>query len=252
MHSIPYTFLAAAAAVVLFSCTREYVPDRPSDREIAERQIRFRVNERTKSPEVVASLDSFFVTATYGKAASQPPLWQNGVFRTDGHGTYGSVGVVHLWPTTDQDYHFSASNVRMEHTQNGERVTVEAVETDVVCAYLEHPLFQMPNTFEFRHILARIGKVSASGLENATDVSISIYCYLKGTYYLKSARWEYPGYMEYVNLVLDEDNRLWLVPGQYLLTLSFRDRTTGEKYRKSLPETFEAGISNDIDVTVKY
>lgn len=249
-----YFITTAFVALSLVSCNKDITADRPSDAEISARQITFRVGrgQFTKSPEVVESLDSFYVTTSYGESATQPPVWANGLFRSDGHGTYGSAGTARLWPLKDSGYHFSASNIPMEHTMDGERVTVNSIDTDVVCAYLHDAEYQKTNTLEFNHILSRIGRISIEGIDNVRDIKLSIYCYLSGTYYLRSGKWAYPGSMQHVSLLLDGDNDIWIIPGRYQLTLACIDKATGKTLSKTWSETFEKGNCIEYNFKVRY
>ena len=105
-------------------------------------------------------------------------------------------------------------------------MTVEAENTeDVVCACLVSPVFQGSNTLAFKHLFGRIGTVSVQSPYTVSNFQMSLVPRTGGVYRLRNGRWlsTTSGSSTSIapNGVGSQENDLWLVPGEYLCTVSF-------------------------------
>lgn len=184
----------------------------------------------------VTSLSSFYAAATKGSAGSETSKWTSYQFNSDGAGTptYHGTGAGKWWPDTDESYHFYASNNALTFAAAG--TTVSATNsTDVVCAYMPSPTYKTKNTLTFEHIFARIGDVTVSAASGYTisNVSISITPKTGGTYNIRtgSGQTNDTGWSSLTtgsatgianSTPGTKSNDVWLVPGNYTLTASWR------------------------------
>ena len=196
----------------------------------------------TKSPTPVTSLSEFNVSATTGSTGSEFSKMANVVFADKNRsGVFKSDAV---WPSSDPEYHFYASNVEMTHSASGQTVTISSIDKDVVCAYLASPSYKIKNNLTFNHILARVGTVSFSNLDLCTDVSLSMKYSGSGTYNIGTGIWSNIGGQSTKNLTAGS-NDFWIIPGEYQAILTYND-ADGNPQSKTLNQIFSAGKVNNI------
>lgn len=235
-------YISALCLLALVGCERiqpEVLPD------TGEKEISFIIEdpEATKAPQVVESITSFKVTATTGAAGSETARWTNQTFTLDS--ATGKFKSGRVWPATDPSFHFYASNVSMADNAAGQTVSVNGIDTDVVCAYLATSSYKATNNLVFNHILSRVGRVNATNVNGFTNVSLKMKYRDAGTYNIRTSAWSGLGSLKEKTLSLTDDNNFWIIPGTYDLTLSFTD-AAGNVVTKTVSQQFGAGLINNI------
>ena len=183
----------------------------------AGRDSAFRVfYDNTKVTAVTQSnLSGFYLNTTRGD--SQTVVSCNVPFSK----VSGSVFSGDLyWPSSNQDYHFYASNVRMLEGTDCSKVACPA-DTDVIYAYLASPAYRSSNNLAFRHVYARIGSLTLnppSGM-SVTLKSASIRARRSGTFDIKTGSWSSVAAEE--NIPLSSSNDIWVVPGSYYVRVTY-------------------------------
>lgn len=198
----------------------------------------------TKAPNAITSsseLGSIYVSADGASSFS------NATFVKSGRYYAGDPAVD--WPDSDPEYKFFASNVAMDDG----RVSLSAANnTDIVCAYNERSSYKKVNRLSFRHILARIRYVKKGSYDGSpvsvSDVRIRNYGN-SGTYDIATKKWSDIG-MATSSLCFDgvTDNNLWVIPGTYVLTITYID-ATGTPVTRSTTQKFVAESCYDITCT---
>lgn len=192
----------------------------------------------TKAIAPVTSLSSFYVTATKGSTESS--VFSSVSFTKASRGSTYKGG--RNWPSSDEKYHFYASNTAI----SGTSVKISDIDKDIVCAYLPSPTYKAVNALSFKHILARVGEVSlkddVSELSNWT-ITLS-YC-KAGTYNIKNGSWS--GTSSGDIKLSSGSNDLWIIPGTYNLTLSWKD-ALGQLQNSSGKVTLTEGKVTNITV----
>ena len=217
------------------------------------------VDVSTKATDVVtSSLSSIYVSATTGTVGtSESAFWtsvnftkgEDDVFRAD-----------KWWPLNDPGLHFYSSNIPVVFGATGSYVSA-TTDTDVVCAYLPTPTFNVPNVLTFNHVFAQIGTVafSAPSPYSISDVSVSITPRVSGNYNIYAGYgqtdgtgWSSMSNGSEVSLSLSGSNALYLIPGDYTLTVSYR-LTVGDytdTFTKNASVSLVGGNVNNITATV--
>ena len=260
-----------AASAALASCQTSS----PEAGQTPVNEIVFSANDINAAYNVVTktspvtSLPSFYVSATTGAAGSESSKWTSTQFNADEGEppTYSAVSPGRWWPDVDESYHFYASNNSLVYAAGGTSVSATTA-TDVVCAYMPSPTYKGTNTLQFKHIFARVGDVTVSAASGYTisQVSISITPYTGGTYNLRTGEghadqtgWSALTSGSATGLANTtpgtKANDLWLVPGDYTLTASWR-ATRGDyqhdytDVQTSAVVSLEKGKVSAIDVTL--
>ena len=233
MKQSPF-FLTLALLPVLLACER--TASAP-DRQIAFRQSGcvFTATASTRATVVSASTlnaAGFNVSCTSGTAGSEVSVWNNASFQKRGDRFVAENGG-HCWPAIDAGYHFAASNAALGFTPDGTTVAASN-STDVVCAYLPEPVFNQPNTLQFKHIFARLCDVTFTAIDgyNISNISVSLTPKTGGTYNLRTGdgRTDGTGWSDTVEGSAvgiaaatpgTQSNDLYLVPGTYTLSASW-------------------------------
>ena len=253
--------------MLLCSCSKEPVvqtgPD--GDRIVFGSAYATKDAQATKA-EAVTSLSSFYASATTGAAGSEAAVWTSATFTKDG-ATDDYKGDK-WWPSSNPSYHFYASNSAITFAAGGS--TVAATDaTDVVCAYMASPAYKTKNTLVFEHIFARLGTVTVSADSGYTinNISITITPYTGGTYNIRTGAGNTDGtgwsnlasgsITGIANPSVDagnaKSNNIYLVPGTYTLTVSWR-ATKGlysETFTNKTATVFlEAGKVNALTTTL--
>ncbi len=200
-------------------------------------------DEGTKAPTPLTNLSSFNVSATSGAAGSETSKLSNVAFSSAGGGKFTS-GV--YWPETNPNYSFYASNAQMSHTASGQTVTISSIDLDVVCAHLPQASvkYKEQNKLEFKHILARVGKVEFVNTALVSDVKLIMKYSGSGTYNIRTNTWA-AGEQSTKELAATDNANFWIVPGTYEVTLSYKD-ANGAAQTKKTSQEFAAGKVNNI------
>lgn len=235
------------AGVALLSCNR--IPEPGAG--LSADEVAFKVkgsssylNMDTKATVVnTASIVSsgFKASMTKGEEGEETLLWGNVAF-THSAGVFSGGK---WWPSSDQNFHFYASNVPMTHSADGNTVAADNA-TDVVVAYLGSPAYRQVNSLVFNHVFAFLGDVTVAAEEGYTlsGVSIRIVPQTGGTYDIKSGAWSdvtTGSSTEIADVAGVNTNDFCLVPGTYRVLASWT-ATKGD-----YSETF---TDMDVDVTL--
>ena len=210
---------------------REEIP--LSEDEIVFRAWDFVAGTKAVTPVIGSDdLPALRVSATFG--AGETSLWNNAPFTLQGGYYTGGK----YWTASNKGYHFYASNNEIAYSAGGS--TVLAVNTkDVVCAYLPDPRYKLPNELTFEHIFARLGEVTVTAEDGYTisDIVISIVPKTGGTFNMKTGAGQTDGTgwssvstgsaTTVANAVGANANDLYLVPGTYTVTASWKAGQTG-------------------------
>lgn len=271
MKTIERTLFALAAAAALVSCQKNSSSVNPAP----ENEIVFSANDIGAEYSVVTraapvtALPSFYVSATTGAAGSETSKWTSTQFNSDEGEppTYSAVSPGKWWPDVDESYHFYASNNALSFASGGTTISATTA-TDVVCAYMPTPTYKGNNTLQFKHIFARVGDVTVSAATGYTisQVSISITPKTGGTYNLRTGAghtddtgWSSLTTGSATSIANatpgTKENDLWLVPGDYNLTASWR--AVREDYQHDYTDvvtsavlSLEKGKVSAIDITL--
>lgn len=204
----------------------------------------------TKAAEVTtANLTSIYVTATRGTVGeSETATFTSANFTGTAGGDFNGGK---YWPSTNPTYHFYSSNV--SHSFSSNSCTVAAnTETDVVCAYLESPSYLTKNTLTFNHIFGRVGTMTVNPTPGYSISAVTVYITPRtsGTYNLRTGAWSSVSDGAQTTLGTSNNN-LYLVPGDYTLTISYT-LTKGEfvkSYTHNATVNLSAGVTNNITAT---
>lgn len=193
----------------------------------------------------VTSLSSFYVGATKGSAGSETSVWNSATFSGSSSFTGGKY-----WPSSDQSYHFYASNAALTFAAAGTTVAPDG-STDVVVAYLASPTYKSSNALTFGHVYARVGTVSISAAAGSlSNVSATLKNVATGgTYNLRTGAWT-AGTKSDKTLTVGS-NDLYVVPGTYTLSVTYTI-TNGDysaTFTKSGSVTLQQGKVNSISAT---
>lgn len=217
------------------------------------------IDVSTKATEVTSStLSSIYVSATTGSVGvSESEYFTSVSFIKDDGGVFRADK---WWPLNDPGFHFFGSNLPLTFSAAGANVAA-TTETDVVCAYLPNPTFNVPNALTFDHIFAQVGTVAmaAPSPYSISDVTVLITPKVSGTYNIITGYHETDGtgWSGAVNgpetsLSLTESNGLYLIPGSYTMTVSYR-LTVGDytdTFTKNAVVSLVGGKVNNISATV--
>ena len=234
---------ALLLTIVLFpvSCIREEYLACPDSGE----RIAFVLKPASDTKAVpVERLDSFNVLATVsGSGAGKKGFYS--AFSNSG-GIFRSSAAL-FWPSTDPGYRFYASNVEISagSSARGPFVYAGGCSDDIVCAYIANPGYRTLNQLEFKPILARVEYVNPNDFAGFDDVDISLRYADTGNYYFRDSSWSDLIYRT-CRLSLKDNNDLWIIPGSYMLTVSFRD-AAGLPRVLSAQQDFVAGRVNNIN-----
>ena len=246
-----------ALAMVLLSCGKEAAVHADSC------SISFTAGgvllDVTTKAAAVTSLQSFNVNCVTGT----PGTSESPVFNSSFSGPTTYTGGKY-WPSSDRGYKFYASNATIVPSSSGPSVTVTNT-VDVVCAACLSPSYRQSNQLSFSHIFARIGKcsVSAPSGYEVSGLTVKITPKTGGTYNLfkGNGKTDGTGWSEVSSgsaLVIADavgstsDNGLYLVPGNYAVTVDYTLSTGAysEKFTRSGTVTVSAGKINDISCTL--
>ena len=182
------------------------------------------VSDGTKA-SAVTSLSSFLVSAVTGSAGSESSAFNSTQFMQVPGSSPATYKGSKMWPASNQNYKFYASNRPLTFAAAGTIVSATNT-TDVICAYLTSSTYKAKNTLSFEHIFARIGNVtvSADAPYTISNVNISITPKTGGTYNLRTGAWSSTtdgSSTTIASAIGSNSNDLYLVPGTYQLTASW-------------------------------
>jgi len=270
------TFILIAASVLvtgLVSCERlsEQTHSEPFSDEIVfqVKGISLGADVETKATAVTASdLTTFAVNCVNGTPGSDAEVWSNVVFTKDGSVWKGGK----WWPLSNPSYRFYAtypSTYTMTYAAGGPTISASTTH-DIVAAYASAPTYKSSNTLSFDHIFARVKNmtVTATGGYTISNVTINITPKVSGTYNLYAGAghadgtgWSSTATGSAVNLAnataaaggTTKTNDLYLVPGTYTLTASWRavkDQYTEDFENMTVDVALVAGKTNNISVNL--
>ena len=239
-----------------------------SDKKLIEFEAKelLRADAQTKVTEVTtANLTSIYVTATKGTPGTSGESVAFASVNFSKEQTGGLFRADKMWPEINPKYHFFGSSVAMSFS-NGTCTISATNDRDIVCSYQETPVYGEVNTLVFTHIFARIGTVTFSAPTGYTlsGVTTKLTPKVSGVYNIRTGN----GYTDgtgWSSLVAGSEttlsssnNNLYLVPGDYTLTVAYtlsRKGTTGvvewtKTYTKSATVSIEAGATNNLSGTV--
>lgn len=233
-----------AGLFVLSSCAKTVEPAR----EIVFTAGGLSAEVSTKATPVTA-LSSFYVLCH----TAAVPSASNKAFCTVFSGSASSYSGGQFWPTIDAGYRFLAANAPIADDGS---VSANS-DTDVIVAKLVNPTFKAVNTLTFEHIFARVGDVTinAPATYTVSDLSVSITPLVSGRYAYDGT---WTGTTAGTPQVISGatagtmSNDLWLIPGNYTLTVSYT-LTKGqymERFTKTAQVSLEAGKINNIRATL--
>ncbi len=164
----------------------------------------------------VTSLTSFNVTAS--KGTTETAVFENVSFTGAPNYTGGK-----FWPSTDQSYHFYASNASMTFSPSAVTVSPANANTDVIVAKLATPTYKASNKLTFKHVFARIGTITLNapaGYTLSGTPTFALSAPVSGTYDIKSDAWSVKGTAAAQTLGSGA-NDVWVVPGTYELSVTY-------------------------------
>lgn len=199
--------------------------------------------ETKATPVTAANISPFNVLAVTGTpGSSEETAWSGAFDDSVNPGQFVASAGDRFWPATgDPGWKFYACNEAMTPTAAGPTVVATA-STDVVCAFQGSPTPRTTNTLVFDHILARINNVTVNAQAGYTisNVVISIVPNVSGTYDMFTGLGQtdgtgWSGLTAGSATVISrpdglpgvQANDLWLVPGNYSVTASWK-ATKGE------------------------
>ena len=184
------------------------------------------------------SLTSFYVSAVTGSAGSESSAFGSTQFAQVTGSSPAAYKGSKLWPASNQNYKFYASNCPLTFAAAG--TTVSATNTtDVVCAYLTNGTYKTKNTLTFEHIFARFGRVDVVAESGYTISNISIRITPKtgGTYNLRTGAGKTDGTgwssvttgsaTVVANATGANANDIYMVPGTYQITATWTATQSG-------------------------
>jgi len=210
----------------------------------------------------------FKVSCVKGSAGADTEVWSNRSFTKDGDVWKGGS----WWPLTDESYRFYAvypSTYTMTYAAGGPTISASTTH-DIVAAYASAPTYKSSNTLSFDHIFARVKNmtVTATGGYTISNVTINITPKVSGTYNLYAGAghadgtgWSSTATGSAVNLAnataaaggTTKTNDLYLVPGTYTLTASWRaekDQYTEDFENMTVDVALVAGKTNNVSVNL--
>lgn len=174
----------------------------------------------TKVSEVTLdNLSSFNLMAMTGIVGAETERWTVTATKDASSGRFVSGK---YWPYTNPSYHFYASNMAMTASAGGASVTVDG-SSDVVCACLYEPEFNVANALTFSHILARVGTVDVVS-EKGYGLSVASVKMLQvktsGKYNLRTSSWsDSAGALS--TPINEGENDYLLLPGTYVMEVVY-------------------------------
>ncbi|MBR0247126.1 MAG: hypothetical protein IJQ61_11720 [Bacteroidales bacterium] len=249
----PFFTLFCVAAI--FSCARENISTDGATGLIAFKASGSAIVSVDTKTDAVSALNAFYVSATTGTQEMQ--AWENVRFTGSDIFTGGK-----LWAAEDPAYHFYASNAVMDASQS---IAADNA-TDVIVAYLPHPTFRETNTLIFKHIFARLRKVTMDVPEGyaVSDVNVKITPGIGGQFDIRSgygqtdgSGWSKVTPGESVSIASADgsvkENDLYLVPGKYTLDVSWKIRKDEYVYTYEnvhYEVDLAAGKENNVTITL--
>ena len=256
---VKIAFLAAIALAA--SCNRQ-VPENVADFDDSLITFTTRTAETRATEVTTANLTSFNVIATTG-TTTQSSVWTDGVFSGSQGGNYTGGK---YWPASQVTWNFYAANAAINFVASGSTITVQNCNTDIVADYIEGAGYKTTNALTFEHILAQVGTVTmkAPAGYTVTELKVSLNPVYTGTYNIKANTWTRGSAASAAYVVgtastgvsintaggsfTSNDNDLWLVPGQYELTASYRiaKGDFNQTYTKHATVTLLQGYNNNL------
>ena len=213
--------------VLASACMKEHdYSAHPTEKEIlfSVSQTAMQSSVTTKAVEV-NSLSSVNVTAASGSEGSESALFVNKVFTYDG--TWFKSDAV--WPSSNPGpMRFYASNKEMGFDAAGGSYIDATAAQDILFGYIPSPSFGATNALPMQHLFGRVNTVTVESVEGfeISDISVSVSPRTTGRYYIRTDSWSNVGTLAATQIFSStstgtQANDLWLIPGEYLLTISW-------------------------------
>lgn len=208
-------YILLLTLLLTFSCSKDRKTDATVTFQVSDRGLE---EVKTKALSVVTEpslrTTGFRVSAVRGTEGDDEQV----TWFTNTPFTYRPERSVfsgdHRWPSFDPHFRFYASNSELSYTAGG--TTVEARNTqDVVCAYLNNPVYEALNVLEFEHVFALIGGVSVKWEPGyvLSDILITMTPNTGGTYNLYTGNGIVDGSAGWSNIITaTEPFTLFLFP----------------------------------------
>jgi hypothetical protein len=269
-----FLMMALVAAVALVSCNKESAGNIQDELAPVEFTLEGEISATvdTRATEITTSnITSFNVTATIGSSSETAVSnFANIQFTKSGSVWKGGK----YWPASNPSYHFYAANATMTHTTSGQTVSPTNASTDIVVGYIASPTYNQSNALTMNHIFAQIGTVTINAPTGfkVSDLKVSVKPKTSGTYNLKSGSWTTVGSEASSATYLvgtsssgasistaggstnGGDKDLWLVPGSYTLTVTYKliaaDNTASATINKTATVSITQGKNNNISATL--
>ena len=224
----------------------------------------------TKGPteKTVSNLSSFYVLASTGTAGNSAETTSPGFTSTQFSKTSGSnFQGGKYWPATSVSYHFYAATKPLTLSSGNVTFKPSATIADDLYGYVASPTYNASSTpITLNHIYAQVGycNMTAPSGFTVSDLSVTITPKVptaNATFNVRTGAWSTTS-SHYTNgsaVTLctatgsTADNDLWLVPGTYTLTASYKltsDGTTSGTITKSASVNLVMGKNNNISGTL--
>lgn len=200
-----------------------------------------------RSPEVVTKLSECYISACINKVnGKKKDLFSNEVFTVKDL-LFRSA---RFWDEEYEGCSFAAANVKMEYSPKGELIKVDGINTDIVSAYIAKSKYRQVNELKFKHILARVGRLSFGNLEWCDEFLLKLKYCSSGTYNISTGEWTNKTGEKTIELKAVPDNDLWIIPGKYKTKLSFKDKN-GVWHKHFIEIDFKPGIITSFTAILK-
>lgn len=282
-----FYFILSIAVLAFVSCNKE---SRMGSDVVKSDLIEFSAGEEfvmeTRATEVTtASLSQIYVTAVTqttsgygGQTVTDNAVtnFTNVAFSKPNNSSNFSGGKV--WPSSDPNYRFYATNVNSPALQNnsgGATIQVSgssAPANDIVVGYLSSPTYKQTNQFTMQHIFCQLGTITLNAPAGYTVRNLKLYFrpMYTGTYNLRSGSWSGTSAVNSDYYAVGSsssgvdistaggsynsgDKDLWLIPGTYNMTATYQISTgdyTSPQATKTTSVTLVQGRNNNISGTL--
>ena len=257
-------YILAVAALAFAACDKQ-LPVNEVSGDLTEIAFSLKAETRAPSEVTTSNLNSINVTATKGSGETQ--VFSNVAFTKANGWKAGKY-----WPSTDENYHFYASNASMTYSSSGTTITANTADNlDIVADYVASPTWKQTMSLQMDHVFAQVGTVKLLLPEGCWVENLKVWVtpVTSGTLNLKTGAWSNKTNGSVVYLVgtsstgvsisteggsyTSADNNLWLVPGTYSLSVSYTIHKgdyqvtfSGSSAKTAAGLVFAAGFNNNI------
>lgn len=227
-------------------------------------EIRFVIGDSPTTKADITSLDQMYVRCVKGQPGriAETAVWQS-IFTCESSSSTNQFTGNKYWPSTDLKYNFYASNISMNASSSGTYLNVNT-GTDVVVGFIEYLPEHYNNgivPIQLNHIFSKIGycKVTSPSGYTVSDLSVSILPYTNGKFYPYDRTWSDLTLASSPSIIANNLNsgtskELYIIPGSYILTLSYTLTNTNngkvESETKYVELPFESGVKTNIILNI--